>query len=289
MSKYPVLISLNLIFVVFLAAQFFPISAIAGGGRSFEDGMAVWKTSSYEEAIEIWKALGEKGHADALNNIGVAYRNGLGVEQNYSKALEQFRKGATNGSLESHNSIGQLFDEGWGVDQNFSKALIWYKTAAEHGYAMSQYGVGRMYALGRGVPKNYIIASAWWGLAMQVCTSAQVCNGARQAKDMIAAKMTSEEIETAQQKSSELWDKFGKPFKIKRNYRKDWDKCFSTSRQMMSDCMRGKGWNVVSQIREKPSVMGDKTPLEKAKKQCTELGFTKGTEKHGDCVMKLYK
>ncbi len=31
MSKYPVLISLILIFVVFLAAQFIPISAIAGG------------------------------------------------------------------------------------------------------------------------------------------------------------------------------------------------------------------------------------------------------------------
>jgi len=255
-----------------MAAQFIPISAIAGGGRSFEDGMAAWTNGSYEEAIDIWKKLGEKGHADALNNIGVAYRNGLGVEKNYSKALEWFRKSAANGSLDAQSSIGQLFDEGWGVDQNFSKALIWYKTAAEHGYAMGQYGVGRMYALGRGVPKNYIIAFAWWDLVAQVCTSMShgtaydgnlrklpVCNGARQAKDMIAAKMTSEEIETAQQKSSELWDKFGKPFKIKRNYRKDWDKCFSTSRQMMSDCMRGKGWKVASQIREKPGVMGDKT------------------------------
>ena len=29
--------------------------------------------------------------------------------------------------------------------------------------------------------------------------------------------------------------------------------------------------------------------LEKIKDKCTELGFTKGTEKHGDCVMKLFK
>ena len=27
--------------------------------------------------------------------------------------------------------------------------------------------------------------------------------------------------------------------------------------------------------------------IEEAKKQCAELGFTKGTEKFGDCVMKL--
>ena len=31
------------------------------------------------------------------------------------------------------------------------------------------------------------------------------------------------------------------------------------------------------------------SPLEKIENKCTELGFTKGTEKHGDCVMKLYK
>lgn len=30
-----------------------------------------------------------------------------------------------------------------------------------------------------------------------------------------------------------------------------------------------------------------KTKLEKAKSTCTELGFTSGTEKHGDCVLKL--
>ena len=29
--------------------------------------------------------------------------------------------------------------------------------------------------------------------------------------------------------------------------------------------------------------------LEATERKCTELGFTKGTEKHGDCVMKLYK
>jgi hypothetical protein len=34
-------------------------------------------------------------------------------------------------------------------------------------------------------------------------------------------------------------------------------------------------------------VTAKKTPLDKAKEQCVEIGFTKGTEKFGDCVMKL--
>ena len=36
-----------------------------------------------------------------------------------------------------------------------------------------------------------------------------------------------------------------------------------------------------------PTVSAKKTPLEKAKEQCAEIGFKKGTEKFGDCVMKL--
>ena len=40
---------------------------------------------------------------------------------------------------------------------------------------------------------------------------------------------------------------------------------------------------------EKPGVTEGADPLEKIENKCAALGFTKGTEKHGDCVMKLYK
>ena len=36
-----------------------------------------------------------------------------------------------------------------------------------------------------------------------------------------------------------------------------------------------------------PTVTAKKSPLEKAKAQCAKIGFKKGTEKFGDCVMKL--
>ena len=40
------------------------------------------------------------------------------------------------------------------------------------------------------------------------------------------------------------------------------------------------------QTKDKKSIS---LSLEELENKCTELGFTKGTEKHGDCVMKLYK
>jgi len=39
---------------------------------------------------------------------------------------------------------------------------------------------------------------------------------------------------------------------------------------------------------EEPSVSDGADALERAKKQCSELGFTMGTVEHGQCVMKLY-
>ena len=42
-------------------------------------------------------------------------------------------------------------------------------------------------------------------------------------------------------------------------------------------------------VRKEQSAPITATPLEAVKKECTALGFTKGTEKHGDCVMKLFK
>jgi len=45
-------------------------------------------------------------------------------------------------------------------------------------------------------------------------------------------------------------------------------------------------------ITEQPNVSDGADPLERAKKQCSELGFTMGKVEHGQCVMsvmKLYK
>ena len=43
----------------------------------------------------------------------------------------------------------------------------------------------------------------------------------------------------------------------------------------------------VSPIQRQPTQSPSNLPLEKAEKECAEIGFTIGTEKYGDCVMKL--
>jgi len=43
----------------------------------------------------------------------------------------------------------------------------------------------------------------------------------------------------------------------------------------------------VSPTQKQPEQSPSNFPLDKAEKKCAEIGFTKGTEKYGDCVMKL--
>lgn len=43
----------------------------------------------------------------------------------------------------------------------------------------------------------------------------------------------------------------------------------------------------ISPTHKEPTQNLSNSPLDNAKKECAELGFTKGTEKFGDCVMKL--
>lgn len=57
------------------------------------------------------------------------------------------------------------------------------------------------------------------------------------------------------------------------------------TKKLVENCLRlGKEWDYVNNVC-KPA----QSSVKNIENKCTELGFTKGTEKHGDCVMKLYK
>ena len=49
------------------------------------------------------------------------------------------------------------------------------------------------------------------------------------------------------------------------------------------DEIQQERWRLCRRRTQSPATF----PLDKAEKKCAELGFTKGTEKYGDCVMKL--
>ena len=64
-----------------------------------------------DSALSYYQASAELGNARAQHNLGVLYRDGLGVERNEAEALTWFQKSADQGYAKAQLNLGQLFEK----------------------------------------------------------------------------------------------------------------------------------------------------------------------------------
>ena len=81
---------------------------------------------------------------------------------------------------------------------DYATALEKWRPLAEQGDAYAEHALGAMYYNGYGVPQDYVQAHVWWNLA-----AAQGYEISREARDLVAAKMTPAKIEEAQRLARE--------------------------------------------------------------------------------------
>jgi len=72
------------------------------------------------------------------------------------------------------------------------------RNAADQGFAQAQYNLGGMYARGFGVPADDVLAYMWVNLA-----AAQGILSSRQSRDLLAERITREQIAEGQRLSTE--------------------------------------------------------------------------------------
>ena len=70
------------------------IDVLGEGYDLNEAGKKAYEEGDYEKAFEYWTQAADLGNIRSLNNLGVLYENGYGVEQDYEKALEYFQLAA---------------------------------------------------------------------------------------------------------------------------------------------------------------------------------------------------
>ena len=112
-------------------------------------------------AVSWFERAAVLGHAQAQFNLGCAYRDGIGVEQDHAEALRRFREAAEQGLAEAQCAIGQAYYSGLGVAVNFERAVKYSRLGAQGGHALSMYCLGVSYLQGEGVPRSLPIARAW--------------------------------------------------------------------------------------------------------------------------------
>ena len=133
-----------------------------------------------EEEIDNICERTKKGDANAMNEMGVLYHNGRGVDQSFSNAMAWYEEAADHDNSDAWVNIGILYDFGHGADVNynhvtsmfiraaslgnewaikniffqskvkgtnpdFKEVMAWFKEAAELGDAGAMYYVGLLY------------------------------------------------------------------------------------------------------------------------------------------------
>lgn len=88
------------------------------------------------------------------NNLGLAYLDGRGIEQNTEQGVLWLLYAAEQGNTVAQDNVGMLYWRGIGVKKNEKRAAFWFMKAAEQGYQRAQRNLSNLYFLGRGVDQS---------------------------------------------------------------------------------------------------------------------------------------
>jgi TPR repeat protein len=96
---------------------------LRGGEHSQDPTDQAW-------ALQSWIAQAEGGDAEAMNNVGEIYEQGVRGASDPAQAAGWYRRAAEAGSRRAQRNLGALYEQGLGVERDPSAALAWYRRAA---------------------------------------------------------------------------------------------------------------------------------------------------------------
>jgi hypothetical protein len=163
-----------------------------------------YQDGNYDAAKRLAAPLAAAGDARAQSLLGLIYYRGRGVAQDHNQALKWFLSAAEQGDIAAQFYLGVMFSEGDGVQQDYSAAVKWYRLAADRGDAAAQYNLGIAYATGEGGKPDNVSAYFWLNLAAARFPSSDTRRSAAAAgRDLVASKMTADQIAEAQNRARE--------------------------------------------------------------------------------------
>ncbi len=112
----------------------------------------------YAKALSWSRKAADKGSAGALLNMGLIYREGLGVSVDQNKALSYFQQAAAVGQFKGNRYIGLYYAE----HGDATRAVSYYQKAADQGDITSQFYLGQAYQYGKGTGQDFALAKRWY-------------------------------------------------------------------------------------------------------------------------------
>lgn len=155
------------------------------------------------EDVATLTALAAQGNAAAQNNLGVMYADGTVVARDDAVAVSWYRKAAERGNADAQYNLGLAYNNGQGVSRDTAAAASWYRKAADQGNTYAQWKLGLMYATSTGVEEDKVQAYRWLNLAATEAKGAKTRDRIAADRDIVAARMTPEQIAEARRLAGE--------------------------------------------------------------------------------------
>lgn len=124
---------------------------------SVRQGVELWRAGKWDEAVAMWQPFAQDGDADAMFNMGQAYKLGRGVPLDKTLARDWYRRAAVKGHLPAQANLGILQFQA----AEKAEAVRWLKAAADRGEMRAQYVLGIVHWNGDGAQKSLPLAYAY--------------------------------------------------------------------------------------------------------------------------------
>lgn len=122
-----------------------------------------WTEEDRRTAFGWFEKSAENGYPNAMHQVGVMYRDGLGTVRDYVGMAEWLGKGADMGFLPSVTLLADIYLQGRLVPKDPGRAFGLYLKGAELGNGKCQYQVAVMYRDGDGTDVDLEESDKWFG------------------------------------------------------------------------------------------------------------------------------
>lgn len=117
----------------------YELSADKGYIRAYYSLAVLYDFEGEEEYLDIHKAIiyykkaVAQGHIEAMNNLGVCYRDGTGVKQDYDEAFKLFKMAAQQGDEFGCLNLSKAYFYGQGTTVDIALSKSWCQKAIDAG------------------------------------------------------------------------------------------------------------------------------------------------------------
>ncbi len=100
----------------------------------FHRAVELWNRGDYGACAPLFEKLAAAGDATAQYNLGVCYRDGLGVARSDAMKLALWTRAAEAGNIVAAYNVAVCHERGDGIPAMPEAALMWYRRSAREGF-----------------------------------------------------------------------------------------------------------------------------------------------------------